>query len=137
MRLVLLFVSLALLFAACDRPECKNTNPVFDQFAPDSKEYKAELAVQLKKVNAGKLSYWIDKYQHQEEKDFMTIHVQGDGLYAKTILDITNDGGRFSQLKSVKGGGYSGAGLSGLKFRIDSSGGEFNFVFESLNRIVD
>jgi hypothetical protein len=137
MRSMLVFVSLVFLLAACDRPECTNTNPVFDRYTPASKEYKAELVLQMKKVNAGKLSYWIDKYQHQEGKDYMTIHVQGDGLCAQAIMDITNDGERFSQFKAVRGGGYHGAELRGLKFRIDSSGGEYNFVFESLNWIID
>ena len=113
-RIVILFV-LTLFFANCDMPDCKNTNPIFDQHAVDSKEYKAELVQQLHKIPAEKLFYWIDKYIEKDGKTFMSIFIQGPGLCAKGILDITNDSS-LEYYKKQKGGGYTGAQLLGLQY---------------------
>jgi hypothetical protein len=34
---------LLLMVIACDRPDCTNTNPIFDQYLPESEEYKTGL----------------------------------------------------------------------------------------------
>ena len=43
MFLVFFFVCLM----SCDRPVCKYTNPIFDDYQPNSKEYKQELIKQI------------------------------------------------------------------------------------------
>ena len=40
---LIVFCSLVLLVQSCDRPQCRNTDAVFDKFKPTQKEYKAEL----------------------------------------------------------------------------------------------
>jgi hypothetical protein len=126
---------LFLLLFSCDRPECTNTNPVFDKYAAETNEYKAELIRQLN-ARTGKADFWIDKYSKQDSTEYMSIFVQANGLCAKGILDITNTL-QLKQYKKVKGMSYSGAGLSGLKFRIDSLHGDYNFIFESVGSIID
>lgn len=138
-RTFLLSLLLITTFTACDRPECKNNNPVFDKYTPEQREYKAELIKQLKATKSNTLRFWIDQYIAREGRTFMSVYVQGDGLCAKGILDITDvpTGNRLQYYKQVGGGGYSGAELDGLKFRIDSSNGDYQFIYENVKRIID
>jgi len=51
---------------ACHRPDCMNTNPIFENNTPDSKVYKDELAKQFDSIDQTKLTYWLQDF---EEKD--------------------------------------------------------------------
>ncbi len=139
-HLLLFFVAVVVSISSCDRPACKNNNPVFDRFAVGSREYKAELIRQLKAQPAGKTRYWIDNYIEANGRVYIGMYVQGPGLCAKGILDITDTvagGVRIKRYKEVKGGGFSGAELDGLKYSIDSAGGDYNFVLSDLEHIID
>ncbi|MBK6963176.1 MAG: hypothetical protein IPH20_04360 [Bacteroidales bacterium] len=61
-RLFIFLTVLAVAFIACDRPECKNTNQIFDNYSPESNEYKTELAKQLDRIDNSKLTYWFNEY---------------------------------------------------------------------------
>lgn len=124
---------------SCDRPDCKNSNPVFDQNPPSSAIYKRDLARMINKTGHDNVRYWIDEYVAKDGKTFMTVYTQGPGLCAKGILDITNSHGneRLQHFKDVKGVSYNGAELSGLAYEIDSSHGDYNFIFKNVERIID
>ena len=132
----------SMLLYSCDRPECKNHDPVFTEFSPDANEYKAELISQINSADARKLTYWIDKFTTNDSQYYLVVYVQGEKICAKAMLDIT-DSERFKPSKIAvtkrrKGGfGYHGAELSGLKYRIDSTGNNYNFVFESVDHVID
>ena len=68
--------------------------------------------------------------------EYMGIFIQGSGLCATTNLDITKAMG-LDDYKRVKGMSYNGGELSGLTFKIDTSTGNYNFVFENVVRIID
>ena len=124
---------------SCDRPECKNTNPVFDKYTPDQKIYKQELARLLNKVNRDELGYWIDKHAEKDGKILMSIFIQGDGICARGIVDITNvpDGDKLKTYQMSTGGGYRGAGLNGFKYRIDTTNDACTLIYEHVDKIVD
>jgi hypothetical protein len=136
MRYIFTLIASVLSLQSCDMPECKNTNPVFEQYAVDSREYKAELVKQLHATPQDKLEYWVDQYIEKNGKPYMSVFIQAPGLCAKGILDITNDKD-LGNFKSVKGGGYRGAELKGLKYHIDSSADNYEFVYESVEAIID
>ncbi len=79
-KIILPLFCLALLLSACDRPVCKNTNPVFDKYSPDSDEYKSELIKQLGVVDKTKLTYWFSQYVESDGKELLFFHIQGDGV---------------------------------------------------------
>lgn len=81
------------LLASCDRPECTNTNPVFDKYSLWSKEYRNELAKQITRAGPSGLSYWIGYYNREEKNTYATIYVQGKGICALMPLDITHGKG--------------------------------------------
>jgi hypothetical protein len=132
----LLIMCFAALLTACDKPACNNKNQVFEKYAPSSVEYKRELTKQIRIIGSNRMRYWIDGYSAEGRKEYMHISIQGDGLCAKTMLDITIANG-ITHYKEAKGNGYNGAELRGLLYRIDSTDGNYNFIFESVNWIAD
>ena len=133
---VLPLICLVFLCASCDKQVCNNTNPVFDKYAPSSIEYKRELTRQINIIGCNRMRYWVDGYNSEGAKEYMNISVHGDGLCAKAILNITTGSG-LAHYKEVKGMSYNGAELRGLQYRIDSTDGNYNFIFESVNWIAD
>ena len=131
MKLAIIFICLAFLLASCHHKHraCANTNPVFTQYSPDDREYKAELIRQLSKRDPSRIHYFIEKYLVRARKPFMMVEVEGDSLCAKMMLDIKNEN-KMQDFKTVAGLSYTGAELIGLQYAIDSSYGSYNFLFE-------
>ncbi len=125
--LLLIFVSLN----SCDRPQCKNTNPIFDQYNPATKEYKAELAKQIKIAGLQNLRYWFDKSLKENEKELYELYLQGESLCAKIIVENK------SNRKHLGNGGYSGAELKGVKINIAQDSTGTNFILENIDKIID
>ena len=136
MKTFTLFFITPLLFISCDRPECTNTNPVFDANLPDSNEYKAELAAKLDK-NSDDLTYWFDRYEEKDGRQYIQTFVQGDSLCAKAVILLQNPDEKLDGIIKAKGGGYHGAELDGLEFATVTQAGETIFVYKNLNRILD
>ena len=133
-----LFCLLLLLFSviSCQRPACNNTNPVFSQFAPDSKEYKNELARQIRSVGVENLRYWYDGYRKEATREFIIAHIQGETLCTKGELLVTNWDEKIQGLRGSDRG-YSGAELSGLKLDIQEGPAGAILIYKGLDRIVD
>jgi len=134
---ILTIFGLLILTVSCDRPDCKNTNPIFDNYTPDTKEYKDELVKQLAKVDRSKLNYWMDTYQEDNNLKYIVAHVQGEGLCAKIFLGVNDSEKGIEKLIMNKGMGYHGAELEGLKFDIKQDSKSTEFVFQEISGIVD
>jgi len=138
-----LFISLfsvlgfLLFITSCDRPACKNTNKIFDNYAPDTKEYKDELVVQLSKVDKSKLTYWVDFYQKNNNAEYIHAHIQSKEICATIILTVNESTKGIEELLKNKGGGYAGAQLEDLKFHIMQDGIATAFIFEEVSGIAD
>ena len=132
----LLFAGLLGLASACDHPECKNTNPVFDQFSPGTVEYKRELFKQLKARDQSELQFVFENYEHHNEQDFMLVRIQGKDLCAKGLMTV-KDWSSLGSIQKNKGVGYRGAVLKDLKFEIQHDSTCMELVFKSLGKIVD
>ena len=133
---ILRILGLAVLLINCDRPSCKNTNLIFENYPPDSKEYKEELAKQLAMVDKSKLTYWMDSYQEGNHSQYIIAHIQGDGLCAKIYLTIESDKGIEELLKN-KGIGYRGAELTDVKFEVIQDSTSTEFIFQKAGGITD
>ncbi len=56
-KIVYTFLLVSLFcFISCDRPECKNENPIFKTNEPNSKKYKDELVNQLNGIDQSELT---------------------------------------------------------------------------------
>ncbi len=136
MNIRLPILALCLTIYACDRPECQNRNPVFDQNAPESEVYKAELAKQLSKVRQENLYHWIAGYKETSSDTIMTVHVQNKELCAIMEMKLTDDEA-VRQFKKVKGEGYIGARLVDLKYDMVQQDGKTVFIYRGMKRIFD
>lgn len=129
--------ALLTFIASCDRPECENTNLIFEKYSPELKEYKDELVNQLAKVDRSKLTYWIDSYQEDKNSKYIYSHIQGDGLCAKIVLEIYDSEKGIKGIIKNKGKGYQGAELENLKFDIRQDSTSTNFIFQEIDGIID
>ena len=127
-----------LLFAvSCGRPVCKNGNPIFGKYSPDTKEYKDELVRQLAIVDQSKLSYWMDTYQEVNNSQRIRAHIQGNRLCAQIILNINDSKKGIEGIIKTKGKGYQGAKLEDLKFEIKQDSTSTKFIFQEISGILD
>lgn len=135
-NLLLAVVCLVTLFSACDRPVCKNTNPIFDKFSPDSKEYKAELAKQLATVEKSKLTYWFNAYTDSNGVEKLLFDIQGDGLCALMVLTV-EDWSKLEELRQKKGASFRGAEFKNLKFEVKQDSLLTEFIYRDYEKIID
>lgn len=120
---------------SCDKPECKNTNPIFDKFMYNTKEYKSELAKQILSIGTRNLTYWFDKYLKKGSEEFILIHIQGEKLCAKGEIKV-NDWSKISGMRKEISG-YRGAELKGLKLEIEQDSTGTNLIYKSVDMIID
>ena len=130
-----LFV-IVLCFFTCDRPECTNQNPIFENQKPDSKFYKDELVKQLEKADSSNLRYWLKNYDEQNGEEFLFFYVQGNDLCAILHLNM-NHWDKLELIRDKKGVGSRGAEFTNLKFEIITTSTSTNFVYSSYDSIVD
>jgi hypothetical protein len=135
-KLISVFCLLTFI-VSCDRPICKNTNTIFDNFTPDRKEYKDELVKELEKIDKTKLTFWMENYQEIGKSQFIYVNIQGDGLCAKIVLTIESSKKGIEGILKNKGDGYIGAELENLKFEIRKDSMLTEFVFKEIIAIVD
>jgi len=123
------------LSIGCNRPNCKNTNTVFEKFSPESSEYKLELNKQIGVIGFENLNYWFDRYLKRNNKEYIEIYVQNDSVCAKAILEVKD----WSKLKGLRKevNGFSGAKLIGLKMRTERVGDKVDFIYEDIDKIED
>ena len=134
-RTLAIFVFLIFTWS-CNRPECNNTNPVFDQFSPESKEYKEELVNQLGKIDNSKLRYWFDEYQDIDKQEYIRVFIQGDGLCAKAVLAV-KQWDDIRSIRQTKGKGYRGAELKKLRFTIVQDSVKTDLIYSGVDAIID
>ena len=131
----LLLISLNCLIS-CDRPKCKNENPIFETNEPNSKKYKDELVNQLNRIDQSELTYWLQKYDDQNGKESLYFNIQGDGLCA--ILHLTvNDWNKLENVRDRKGVGRRGAEFTNLKFKIKQDSMSTTFSYITYDRLID
>ncbi len=135
-RLFIFLTVLVAVFIACDRPECKNTNPIFDNYSPESNEYKTELAKQLDRIDNSKLTYWFNEYVETNGQEILFFNIQGDGLCAIIVLNV-EQWGKLEELRQKKGETYRGAEFVRLKFDIQQDSTTVRFIYRDFVNIID
>jgi hypothetical protein len=129
----------AVFLSACDRPECKNTNPIFEQHAYDSRPYLEELIKEIAKRDPKDLSYWMHTWEIRDYKRHMVVHVQGDGLCAKAFLTYPDDetAERPKKRNYTSAGGARGAEIIGLRFELMDGDTAPVLLFKGYDDMID
>jgi hypothetical protein len=125
------------LMISCNQALCENTNPVFNKFQPNSNEYKKELAKQLKITDNSKLIYRFQRYENKNRNDYIYITIQGDSLCAESAIRVFNWDEVLLPIKETKGNGYNGAVLKNLKIVSIQEATKTEFVYKSVEAIID
>ena len=133
---ILILSTLLIFLASCDRPDCENTNSIFASNGAETNAYKKELVKEMDRVGKENLTYWLSNYTEQNGKEFITVNIQGDGLCAKGLLQVS-DWKNIEGIKSTKGVSYNGAQLKGLTFDIITNGESIDFIYKNIESIVD
>lgn len=134
-RVFAVIATLAISFA-CDRPVCKNANPIFDQYPPESEVYKAELARQLEIADKSTLRYWFSAYVESKGQTFLHFNIQGDGLCAIIVLNVDR-WNKLGKLRQNKGVSFRGAEFTNLTFDIRQDSTGISFIFRDYGKIID
>lgn len=135
MKKITLFVSL-LVLGACSSPECNNTYPVFDNYKPDTENYKTELAKQLDNNSSG-FSYKFESYSQTNDSINIEVSVNRKDLCAKASVLVTEPDEAIQGLLNTKGMGYRGAELSGLEIKTVEKNDKIYFIYKTLDRVID
>jgi hypothetical protein len=130
-------LTLISLLLSCGKPACENKNTVFDQFTPETTEYKNELLKQLSLQKDKDLSYWFDRYQVKDNKEYILVDISGKDLCAKGFLLVTNWSDTMQELRNTKGEGYHGAKLDGLRIGIKIDEAQTELLLTEVGKIVD
>jgi hypothetical protein len=136
-RIIIFGAIISILTASCGRPECENTNEIFNKHAPESKEYQDELLKQLSQIDNSRLTYWMETYQENNSSEYISVNIQGNELCAKAILAIRDSKKGIERILKRNGEGYFGAELKGLKFTINQDGAKTEFVFQEVSNVID
>lgn len=121
---------------ACNRPICKNSNPLFDNYSPESREYKNELVKQLAIADHSKLNFWFNQYIESNEQEQLFFDVQGDGLCAVIVLNV-EEWNKLEELRQNKGAGFRGAEFKNLQLDIRQDSLETKFILKDFDKIID
>lgn len=132
----LVLAGVLFFFISCDRPDCFNDNPVFDENSPDSKVYKDELINELKSVDQTKLKYWLRSYEEKYGQEYLNFYVQGEGLCAVMEMNVKNWDG-LEDLRDKRGVSYRGAEFRGLSYEVKRTDYETQFIYKNHERIID
>lgn len=136
--LILPTILIGVIFSisSCDNTGCENKNAVFDRFASGTKEYQAELAKQVQDAGMSNITYSFEKYFQKDGEDFIVVNMKGPGLCAKGEM-LVQEWGNMEGIHAAKGGGYTGAGLAGFRFRITQDAISPKFIYKSVDRVID
>ena len=119
-------------------PECHNSNKIFANNPPGSEVYNRELIRVFSKFGTDNLYYRTVLYIHEDGKHYMKVKAIGKGFCVEFPLDITNSkDSQFAHVIKIKGFGYNGLLLKGLKFDLINSKSGVEFIFRDLERIID
>lgn len=125
-------VLLLLLATACGKPDCNNTNPVFDQYGTDEEAYQQELIRQLKGANQDKMTFWIAGYAARNGHPHLLVDMVGEGICAQGWVRI-NDASGLEKVVRNQSRGYRGAELVGLRLEVSDN----ELVYRSVQRVAD
>ncbi|WP_284652046.1 hypothetical protein [Flavobacterium terrisoli] len=109
-----------------------NKEPIFNNYKPDSKEYKNKLAEKIQS-NPDNLTYIFERYI---DATHIEVLISGTDFSAKGLVQVKDWKG-IEGIKEAEGGGYSGAELKGLQLDIIGNPSGAQLIFTKIDYIID
>lgn len=132
-----LYITIFIITLACDRPQCTNSNPVFEDNPVTSKIYKDELLKMIVAESESNFTYWLKGYEERDGKTYLQFNVQGGKLCAVADVLVKEWDENTAGIARTKGMSYSGAEIKGLKFTVKKDSAHTELVYQSLDAIID
>lgn len=140
--LIALVATVVVYFEPWVEPNCTNADPTFTKYKPNDEPYKRKL-VQLFEISPDDLHYWVEGYQKVGGEDQLLIHVKGKMVCAEFYLIVdepiepSEQWGDMSHLIAVKGQGYTGTRMEGLRYSTRDVGGVLSFHYLGHDKVKD
>ena len=136
MKLSFKIITLCILtLFSCGKPDCVNTNQVFNKYKSDQFEYKNEIE-RLMISDYDKIEFWLDGYVKNDSGEFIKVQISGENICAKTLVKVT-DWTKLEGIQKTQGRAYSGAKLVGLKFSSKKDSTNTYFLFKDIEKVID
>ena len=126
----LLAAFLTYSLTSCDRPECENTNPIFNQYEAGDQAYQEEL---IDVMEGQELRYWLKAYEKEADAEYLWLYVQNETICALAKMRVGERAG-IEGLLAAKGVSYRGAELVGVEYQISNDN---ELVFKGLDHMLD
>ena len=133
---ILISFLFCLKLISCSYIPVVNKEPIFNNYKPESKEYRNKLAGIIRS-NSNDLTYVFERYIQKNGSDYLEIKVYGDEIAAAAMVLVEQKRNGVNGIIEKKGVSYSGAELYGLELDIIDTPNGATFVFNDLDFIID
>ena len=133
---ILISFLFCLTLISCSYVPVVNKEPLFNNFKPESKEYRNKLAGIIRS-NSNDLTYVFERYIQKNGSDYLEIKVYGDEIAATAMVLVEQKRNSVNGIIEKKGIAYGGAELYGLELDIIDTPNGATFVFNDLDFIID
>lgn len=139
MRIDFIAMTLMILWimtvVSCGKPDCVNSNQIFNEYKSEQIEYKNEI-VKLMALDNQKIEFWFDQYLKEDKGEFIKIQISTDKFCANAFVRVT-DWSKMEGIRKTQGIGYVGAELVGLKFTLERDSTDTYFLYNDIEKIID
>lgn len=139
MRIDFIAMTLMILWimtvVSCGKPDCVNSNQIFNEYKSEQIEYKNEI-VKLMALDNQKIEFWFDQYLKEDKGEFIKIQISTDKFCANAFVRVTN-WSKMEGIRKTQGIGYVGAELVGLKFTLERDSTDTYFLYNDIEKIID
>ena len=136
MKTVFVIVALFIILASCDRPNCKNTNPIFDDYSPESQIYKNELFSSINNSKIRDFRFWFKDLKQINGIQELQFDIQNENICAVISMEFPQIE-NLNTLIQKNGNSYHGAEFKNLKFKSIQDSNFIKFVLIDFDEIID
>ncbi len=130
-----LIVMCALTIIGCGKPDCVNSNSIFNEYRSEQIEYKEEV-LKVVESNDDKIEFWLNRYVKNEEGEFIDVQISGDKICANALI-LVKDWTKMEGIQKTEGRAFSGAKLVRLKFILVKDSMNSVFLYKDVEKIMD
>lgn len=132
---IFLFIGLWALSSCEQRPECKNTNPVFEQANPAELSYKKELVERMSEADYTKLRFWYEDLKKEGDRNYLVIHIQGEDICAEAQI-LVLDWHRLEEIRDSEGKALRGKEIKGLRIGVQEDPFGLELLYKGHERFI-
>lgn len=122
-----------LLFLSC---QTEKSNKTLNKLKPDNYQYKKEVAKIINDSTSG-AAYFFENYSSKNNVEYLTVRVETPNSEAFIDVKVLEWDSLTSKIKEFKGKGYGGSELKNLKLKVIDNGKQVEYIYISVDEIID